>query len=237
MERRDATERDPHELARELRVQEFGRVRTTSINDPLVEPAWLGPRVIASVGDDRASLWWDGEPFDERPEVTAALARAIGPSVDEGAIFEGYLAKQLAPEGVGAEIGVSSVTPTNAITKMFIGGRRDRAAEFEERRVVEQAALTFEPDDVVTMVAVDLLWLDGQWLLDVPLLERKRVLESIVPAEQLVRPSPYVREPLGSWIGSWRAQGFRAMSFKAANSRYRPGETAKDWTMADLPRR
>src|SRR5690349_15869034 len=192
---------DVHALVPELRPQEFGRVRTTSIIDPLVEPAWLGPRVIAAVGDDRATLWWEGEPFDERPEVTAALARATGPSVDEGAIFEGYLAKQLAPEGVGTEIGVSAVTPTNAITKMFIGGRRDRAAEFEERRAAERAALTFATDDVVGIVLVDLLWLDDQSLLDVPLLERKRVLESIVPPEQLVRTSPYVREPLGSWVG------------------------------------
>ena len=34
-----------------------------------------------------------------------------------------------------------------------------------------------------------------------------------------------------------RAQGFRGMTFKAANSRYRPGETATDWTRTDLPRR
>jgi hypothetical protein len=237
MERRDAMEADPHELARDLRPQEFGRMKPTSIAEPLVEPAWLGPRVVAAVADGRATLWWEGEAFDERPEVSAALARATGQSVHEGAIFEAYLTKQLAPEGVGTDIGVSTVTPTNAITKMFIGGRRDRVAEYEERRAAEREALTFEPHDVVNVVLVDLLWLDGQWLLDVPLLERKRVLESIVPPEQLVRPSPFVREPLGSWIGSWRAQGFRAMSFKAANSRYRPGETADDWTLADLPHR
>ena len=238
MDTRDATRiGDPHALARELRPQEFGRIKPGSIEEPLVEPAWLGPRVIAAVGDDRATLWWDGEAFDERPEVTAALARAVGRSVDEGAILEGYLTKQKTTEGIGADIGVSQVTPTNAITKMFIGGRRDRAAEFEEQRAAEREALTFEPDDIVDIVVVDLLWLDGQWLLDVPLLERKRVLESIVPSEQLVRPGPYVREPLGSWIGSWRAQGFRGMTFKAANSRYRPGETASDWTLADLPRR
>ena len=238
MEARDATESgDPHALARALRLQEFGRIRPTSIDDPIVEPAWMGPRVVAAVAGGHATLWWEGESFDERPEVAAALARATGHAVEEGAIFEGYLIKQKAPEGVGTDIGVSQVTPTSALTKMFIGGRRDRAAEFEERRAAEREALTFEPDDVVNVVIVDLLWVDGQWLLDVPLLERKRVLESIVPAEQLVRPGPYVREPLGSWIGSWRAQGFRAMSFKAANSRYRPGETADDWTLADLPRR
>ncbi|MFL5681623.1 MAG: hypothetical protein ACJ77O_00605 [Chloroflexota bacterium] len=237
MERGEVREDDPHELARELRLQEFGKTRPTSIDDPLIEPAWLGPRVVAAVGDHPATLWWDGEAFDERPEVAAALARATDAAVEEGAIFEGYLSKQLAPEGVGADIGVSTVTPTSAITKMFVGGRRDRAAEYEERRAAEREALTFAPEDVVSLVVVDLLWLDGQWLLEVPLLERKRVLESIVPAEQLIRPSPYVREPLGSWMGSWRAQGFRAMSFKAANSRYRPGETARDWTLADLPRR
>jgi hypothetical protein len=237
MEGPDTTVADPHELARELRVQEFGRTRPTSIAEALVEPAWLGPRIVAAVADDRATFWWEGEAFDERPEVAAALARATGGSLHEGAVFEGYLTKARAPEGIGTEIGVSTVTPTNAITKMFIGGRRDRVAEFEARRAVERAALAFEPEDIVNIVVVDLLWLDGRWLLDVPLLERKRVLEGIVPAEQLVRPSPYVREPLGSWIGSWRAQGFQAMSFKAANSRYRPGETADDWTLADLPRR
>jgi len=122
-------------------------------------------------------------------------------------------------------------------SRRVVGLKPVRVAEFEARRAVERAALAFEPEDIVSIVVVDLLWLDGQWLLDVPLLERKRVLEGIVPAEQLVRPSPYVREPLGSWIGSWRAQRFQAMSFKAANSRYRPGETADDWTLADLPRR
>ena len=121
MERRDVAEADPHELARDLRLQEFGRVKPITIAEPLVEPAWLGPRVVAAVADGRATLWWEGEAFDERPEVTAALARATGQSVHEGAIFEAYLTKQLAPEGVGTDIGVSTVTPTNAITKMFIG--------------------------------------------------------------------------------------------------------------------
>ena len=120
---------------------------------------------------------------------------------------------------------------------MFIGGRRNRLQEYEERKEAEAAAAVFEEDDVVSLVVVDLLWLDGQCLLDVPLLERKRVLDSIVPEEQLVRPGPYVRQPIGSWIGSWRAQGFHAMTFKAANSRYRPGETADDWTLAEMPRR
>jgi ATP-dependent DNA ligase len=84
---------------------------------------------------------------------------------------------------------------------------------------------------------IDVLWLDGEWLLDVPLLERKRLLESVVPASELIRPGPYVRPPISTWVGSWRAQGFRGLSFKAANSRYRPGESAPDWATTPMPRR
>ncbi len=86
-------------------------------------------------------------------------------------------------------------------------------------------------------MVIDLLWLDGEWLLDVPLLERKRLLEAIVPGDDLVRASPYVRPPIDTWIGSWRAQGFPGLSFRSANSPYRPGETAPDWTTTPMPRR
>ena len=165
------------------------------------------------------------------------MARAVGPSLDEGAILEAYATKQTASEGVGVQVAVPAPSVTSAVSRLFIGGARDRARDLEERQEAERDALTFDEDDVVSLIVVDLLWLDGQWLLDVPLLERRRVLESVVPAEQLVRPGLYVRAPVGSMIGSWRAQGFRAMTFKAANSRYRPGETADDWTMADLTRR
>jgi ATP-dependent DNA ligase len=101
----------------------------------------------------------------------------------------------------------------------------------------ERAARYVEPDDVVNLVAVDLLWLDGEWLLDVPLLERKRLLESILPGDALVRTGTYVRPPLATWVGSWRAQGFRGLAYKAANSRYRPGEKASDWATCPMPRR
>jgi ATP-dependent DNA ligase len=128
-------------------------------------------------------------------------------------------------------------TITGQVSRMFIGGRLNRLDEMEKRREAEFEEARFDEDELVNLVVVDLLWLDGQWLLDVPLLERKRVLESVLPPEQLVRPGPYVRPPADSWIGSWRAQGFRGMTFKAANSRYRPGETSTEWAAADMPRR
>ena len=231
-------ETSPHDLARDLRPQEFGKTRPTTIPDAVIEPAWPGPRVIAAVGGGRATLWSAGEPVDEHGAVAEALGRAIGPTAVDGAIFEGYLTKQAASEGVGVQAWKNEYpTLSGTMTRMFIGGRRNRLQEYEEQKEAEAAASVFEDDDVVSLVVVDLLWLDGQWLLDVPLLERKRVLESIVPEEQLIRPGAFVRQPIASWIGSWRAQGFRAMTFKAANSRYRPGETSDEWTLAEMPRR
>ncbi len=228
---------DVHDLARPLRPQVFGSTRPRHITDAVVEPAWPGLRVLAAVGGGRATIWADGEAIDEHDAVTLALQRAAG-SVSEGAIFDGYLTKQIASEGVGVHTWVNEYpTMAGQMSRMFIGGRRNRLDELEQRREAEVADLSLDEVEVVNLVVVDLLWLDGQWLLDVPLLERKRVLDSIIAPDQLVRVGPYVREPIGSWIGSWRAQGFRGMTFKAANSRYRPGETADDWTHADMPRR
>ena len=67
---------DTHDLARDLRVQEFGKTRPTAIADALVEPA--GPVCASSrtIGDGRAIIWFDGEQIDEHAEVAAALARA-----------------------------------------------------------------------------------------------------------------------------------------------------------------
>jgi len=228
---------DAHELARPLRPQEFGRARPTRIPDAIVEPAWPGVRVLASVSGGTATLWDEGQLVEELAAVGHALARATMASAD-GAIFEGYLTKQVLSEGVGVRAWTPEYpTMTGQMTKMLIGGRRRQIEEIEKQREAEIADRQFAEDDEVNLVVVDLLWLDGEWLLDVPLLERRRVLESILQPGDLVRPGLFVRQPIDSWIGSWRAQGFRGLTFKAANSRYRPGETADDWTRSDLPRR
>jgi len=228
---------DAHELAKPLRPQEFGRTRPTQIRDAIVEPAWPGVRVIASVSGGTATLWEEGELVEELVDVREALARAIGASA-EGAIVEGYLTKQVLTEGIGIRAWTPEYpTVARQMTRMLIGGRRHEHEDIEKQREAERADREFADEDAVNLVIVDLLWLDGQWLLDVPLLERKRVLESILPPGHLVRPGLFVRQPIDSWIGSWRAQGFRGLTFKSANSRYRPGETAQDWTRSDLPRR
>ena len=74
----------------------------------------------------------------------------------------------------------------------------------------------------IAFVAVDLLVLDDEPLLDVPLLERKRLLESVLPEGDRVRRTAFVREPAGTFVTTWRSLGFGDLAYKTANGRYLP---------------
>ena len=75
-------------------------------------------------------------------------------------------------------------SPGKVVTQTLVGPRR----KSDERRLDEGRAERMpHEDDEVAFVVVDLLWLDGTSLLDVPLLERRRLLESVVVESDLVR--------------------------------------------------
>jgi ATP-dependent DNA ligase len=93
------------------------------------------------------------------------------------------------------------------------------------------------PDADVAIVIVDLLWIDDEPMLAVPLLERKRILESVLGESRLVRRGIFVRPPIDTWIGSWRSFGFSRVAYKGANSRYTPGATNSQWAIGELPAR
>jgi bifunctional non-homologous end joining protein LigD len=123
------------------------------------------------------------------------------------------------------------------MAKPFIGIRRDHQKEAAEEQEHLIEAATFRDDEAVAFVATDLLFLDGDSLLDVPLLERKRLLESVIEPTELVRVGTYVRPPLQTWIATWRRFGFIGLTYRAANSRYHPGEERPDWALVPMPRR
>lgn len=228
---------DPFELAPSLRPQAFGGGPVRRIVDPVVEPLWSGVRVIATGRGGTARIFEDGEPFETQQALTDALASAAAATTD-GVILDGYVTTQVVTDDPGVYAEPDPVPSAGSfMTQTLVGVRRNRRDELLEDLAAERAARDVDPDDVVNLVVVDLLWLDGEWLLDVPLLERKRLLESILPGDALVRAGAYVRPPIATWVGSWRAQGFRGLVFKAANSRYRPGERAGDWATSPMPRR
>lgn len=223
-------------LAASVRPQGFGSTHADQIVEPVVEPAWPGVRVIAATRAGRAILLADGAALDGHAEILARLG-SMTAATTTGVILDGYVTKQAVNDEAQIYTGVDDMPSAGQmIVGGLIGVRRDRRAELAKELEAEAEARRFD-DEIVNLVLVDVLWLDGDWLLDVPLLERKRQLESIVPGDPLVRAGPYVRPPIATWVGSWRAQGFLGLTFKGANSRYRPGEKATDWATASMPRR
>lgn len=208
--------------------------RTFDIVDPVAEPLWSGERVLVHVtprdegapGPRVALLADDGADLaDDDPTLMAAIADAV---MALDAVIDGVISRQVGLDGVGAA----------AIPEM-----RDRPGLLRNRveldvqprgPELESAAGEAAPG----FVAVDLLRVDGTTLLDVPLLERKRLLESVVRWGGRVISSVHVRPPVETWVATWKSMGLRGGLLKAANSRYVPGEDSVEWRIVeDVSRR
>jgi ATP-dependent DNA ligase len=223
----DPTERDT------WRPMGFGRRKSRDVVQPLIEPLWEGLRVL---------VHWDRRTgpriveaggvvvTDRFPEVAEALAVAFAADTT---VVDGYLSAQATRSGVGTAVAtVEPPTPGEMMGQMVLGKSGERALAG-----LADPPVAHERPDVVAFVAVDLLELDSTVLFDVPLLERRRLLDSIVTESDLVRRGIYVRAPVEPWLISWRSLGFRKIALKAQNGRYRPGADADDWAVADIPRR
>jgi hypothetical protein len=228
---------DVRAAAETWRPQRFGDRRVQDVPDPIVEPLWNGLRVLALVDDD--GVWIsdaDGHEIDGHEEIRPALVDAArGTSI----LIDGYLTPE--PIQPITEVAAREATPVpqagEMLTHLVFGQRRSRS-----RRLVELAEESRRRSEAiagvdVALVAVDLLWVDSEALLDVPLLERKRILESVLTESNLIRIGIHIRPPIDVWLGSWRAFGFRRIAFKAANSRYLPGEKNAQWAQAAIPSR
>lgn len=218
------------------RPQRFSEVVSGGIVDPIIEPLWVGLRVLALASAANVEIRdLDGDVVDDFPEVAHELGRAIRA---DRALLDGYLTHQPVQDlGVVARRGsVEEPQSAPTITEMWFG-RGSRRRRPERQTPPEDTGRDPLPAADVAFVAVDLIWLDDEPLLDVPLLERKRVLESVLAESRLVRRGIYVRPPVDTWLASWRAMGSTRLAYKAANSRYRPGETNPQWALGNVPSR
>jgi bifunctional non-homologous end joining protein LigD len=202
--------------------------RSYEISDAVLEPLWSGVRVIAHVstvapGTDAPQVVLLEELGADVAGELPSLAEAIGRGVMAvDAVIDGVISRQVGLDGVGA----APIPEMRGRPGMLMRN----SAELD---VVPRGA-TAEPDAGVDgFIAVDLLRVDGTSLLDVPLLERKRLLESVIVPGPLVRTSPHVRPPIDSWIATWKALGLRGGILKAANSRYVPGDDTIEWRLVE----
>jgi hypothetical protein len=224
------------DLAREWRPQKYGRKRAHEIDDAIVEPLWDGPRVLIAVEEGLVAPFHEGTKLAGPATI---LDQLVGVTAAAGIVLEGHLTEQALSTGEGASIEIHEKPPgtMNRLLGNLGGGKRDKLIREKE----EAAAVARRTEQVVSgsagplaFVATDLLWLDGEPLLDVPLLERKRLLDSAIGESELVRRTAFVRPTArGSLIG-WKALGFRTLAYKAANSRYRPGEMNDGWAIVDV---
>jgi bifunctional non-homologous end joining protein LigD len=81
--------------------------------------------------------------------------------------------------------------------------------------------------------AFDLLEIDGDPLVSVPLLERKRHLEGLLTPSPNVRLTPFVARGLRAWRETLSGLGFTRVVLKDWNSPYSPGQTAGSWLVVD----
>ncbi|MBX3030008.1 MAG: hypothetical protein KF809_07590 [Chloroflexi bacterium] len=192
-----------------------------TIHDPVVEPLWSGERVLVHVdhpgGQVRVRII-DRFGIDLAP-VDADLTTAIGMAIDaQDAIIDGVITDEATRSGAG-----TAVIAEARVSMMGAWLSRD-AGVAVERRLPDAEQETPE-----ALVAVDLLSVDGQRLLDVPLLERRRLLESVVRPSELVRVSVLCRPPVDPWVATWQASGLKGAMLKAANGRYLPGDRTPEW--------
>jgi ATP-dependent DNA ligase len=208
------------------RPQRFGRGGYRSMRDPLIEPGWSGVRVLVRFGDGKARFD-DEDGFDCTTEF-AGLAEAVAGAALAGEfILDGFLT--IEPTQLVAGVPTEEVeAPTSGqmMSQWIVGNRIGRPTARERR---------LDPDRPIAFMAVDLLRIDGSSLLDIPLLERKRLLDGSLRQSELVRITPFVRPPIDSFLVTWRGLGFRAMVYKAANSRYIPDARNDDWSVVSMP--
>jgi hypothetical protein len=226
---------DPRDVAAQWLPQYPGRRETKDIVDPIVEPDWGGLRVVAAIVNGKAEVYRYGDRID----VPASLEEQLGYAFEAvDGVIEGYLTKRAFDDGVGAypaqDQGARPIFSMPKALKRgpnkdpYIYGRHHQAEE-EDRALEFLEALADGEDHA--FVAIDLLWLDGQSLVDVPLLERKRQLDTVLAQSRLVRVTAFAR-PGGTKVTStWATLGFENIFWRAANSRYTPGEENPDWVV------
>jgi bifunctional non-homologous end joining protein LigD len=81
----------------------------------------------------------------------------------------------------------------------------------------------------VEFLAFDLLWLDGESLVDRPLEERRALLERHLVPGKRVQISPQIREKGVAFFEAAAARGLEGVIAKRRGSLYKPGARTKDW--------
>jgi hypothetical protein len=226
-------------VAEAWQPQRPGRRAAKDIPDAIVEPDWGGMRAVAALSIDEVALFGPGGQLPAPDELLRALLdnflaveAVVEGSVTTSALRSSEGVFPTAPSVERPPILVPRALRRNVKDDPYVHARDYEAAAAHLEPLVRES---LERGERHAFVATDLLWLDGQSLLDVPLLERRRLLEGVLEESYLVRRSPFIRPSSVLTLVTWGSLGFRELSYRASNSRYLPGQENADWAITRAP--
>ncbi len=197
--------------------------RAFSSPDWLYEVKWDGYRVEAIVRDGRVRLWTRNhkDAATYFPEFAAASPTWISAG---SAVVDGEMVA-LDPDGNPSFSLLQDRTGLRGINGGADGRRSETRPSPDERRRIP---LVYQ--------AFDLLHLDGRSLLEVPLEQRKRLLQSVLRGGDNVRYAGHVVEEGEAFVDAARQRGLEGVVAKLRASRYEPGRRSPAWLKIKLRR-
>jgi bifunctional non-homologous end joining protein LigD len=139
---------------------------------------------------------------------------------------------------LGGQLGATEVLLDGVMTTIRADGLADAGAL--EARVDARfaasdgrAAARLARQDPAVLMIVDLVWLDGRALVDVPYAERRAALERLGLAGASWQTPPIERGDGARAVEAARGLGFPGIVAKRLDSRYEPGVTSGSW--AEVP--
>ena len=104
--------------------------------------------------------------------------------------------------------------------------RMNLANEREIKRIAKQIP--------VSVVAFDLLWLDGRDLTELELEERRELLDAVLEEDERLQRVTYVEGEGKELVKAARSHGLEGVVAKRRGSRYHPGRRSPDWRKIKL---
>jgi bifunctional non-homologous end joining protein LigD len=86
-----------------------------------------------------------------------------------------------------------------------------------------------EADGQLIFYAFDVLWLDGYSLMELPLVERRAVLQKVFQQNDLIKVSDNLSGSANDFFKLADSMGLEGIMAKKAESTYQPGVRTKDW--------
>ncbi|HEY4936451.1 MAG TPA: non-homologous end-joining DNA ligase, partial [Puia sp.] len=94
-----------------------------------------------------------------------------------------------------------------------------------------------EADGELYYYVFDILWLNNKDLTQIPLLQRRKVLEKLIPEKSIIKLSKSFDHSGIEFFESAKKIGLEGVMAKKANSLYKPGERSDEWLKIKVTKR